>query len=119
MQNKEIALNLVCTFLDPDLFCDIEFSSFEIEKDTWVDTELSEHYADILYSASLKSKSEKIFFRFEHKSAIDYKIARQILRYQNQIWDELEKQSAFKLTKLPVVIPIIVYHGNILWGVGQ
>jgi len=116
MQNKEIALNLVLTFLDPDLLCNIELSSFEIEKDTWVDTELSEHYADILYSASLKSKSGKIFFLFEHKSTVDYKIARQILRYQNQIWDELEKQNALTTSKLPVVIPIILYHGNIHWG---
>jgi len=117
MQRKELASCLVQDFLNPAITNNIDFPSFEIEKDTWVDTVFSEHYADILYSAFLKKTTDKIFFLFEHKSTIDYGIARQILRYQTQIWDEIEQQYGSKLSKLPVVIPMILYHGNKPWNV--
>lgn len=116
MQQKGIAFGLVCCSLNLEVINRIQISSFEIEKDTWVDTVFSEHYADILYSASIKNTPGKIYFLFEHKSYTDHRTSRQILRYQNQIWDQLEQQDP-KMSKMPVIVPIIVYHGKKPWNI--
>jgi predicted transposase/invertase (TIGR01784 family) len=117
MQRKELALYIVQTFLNTVITNNIDFSSLEIEKDTWVDSVFSEHYADILYSVYLKNTSDKLYFLFEHKSTADYRTPWQVLGYQNQIWDELALQYVSRLSKLPVVIPMILYHGNKPWNV--
>jgi predicted transposase/invertase (TIGR01784 family) len=111
MARIEIAKRLLFTFLDRVILKNVDFSTFEIAKDDWIDEKFKEHRADILYSAKLLNQNECIFFLFEHKSTRDENTPSQILRYMNQIWVEHKKQDP-STKKMPVVISVIVYHGE-------
>jgi hypothetical protein len=51
---------------------------------------------------------------FEHKSAPDFWVAFQILRYIVWLWEKLQAQGA---KQLPPVYPIVLYHGRRRWRV--
>jgi hypothetical protein len=79
---------------------------------------LSEQRADILYRAGVPGIQEQIYFLFEHKSYPDPSTHRQILRYMNKLWEELEMQSGSR-QKLPAVVSFIVYHGSKPWNISN
>ena len=57
-----------------------------------------------------------IYLLFEHKSSPDKFVAFQILRYMTRIW---EKSLAEKEKSLPLVLPIVFYHGKRKWKVSE
>lgn len=87
MEQMPLAKSLVRSFLHPMISEMIDYSSFEIDKDIWVDTELSEHRADILYRAKIIGHKGFVYFLLEHKSSIDRKTSLQNLQYMSAIWD--------------------------------
>lgn len=118
MEHREIAWGIVCEFVDPAILEQIRGSTFEMVKGSWVDTVLNEHRSDIVYRVSLLNRDGYVYFLFEHKSNLDAKTPRQIFRYMNQIWEEIEKQEQ-SLSRLPVIIPVIVYHDGYPWNIGN
>ncbi len=58
------------------------------------------------------------YFLFEHKSYIGKDIAFQLLRYmvEVEIWGAKIKKE--KADELPVIIPLVVYHGKDHWKIG-
>ena len=54
---------------------------------------------------------------FEHKSTPEEWIAFHLLRYQVRIWELFLKQNE-KAKRLPVIIPLVLYHGKKKWRVG-
>ena len=63
-----------------------------IARDIWVDSELLENRADILYCALTLEENRRIYILFEPKSCLDKKAPLQILRYMDKIWLEIEHQ---------------------------
>ncbi len=53
--HRESALSFLQTYLPPELAQTFDFSSFEISKDSFVDSELKEHFSDILYKTGLQA----------------------------------------------------------------
>ncbi|MFW6244637.1 MAG: Rpn family recombination-promoting nuclease/putative transposase [Fibrobacterota bacterium] len=118
MEHREIAWGIVCEFVDPVILEQIRGSTFEMVKGSWVDTVLNEHRSDIVYRVSLLNRDGYVYFLFEHKSNLDAKTPRQIFRYMNQIWEEIEKQEQ-SFSRLPVIIPVIVYHDDHRWNISN
>ncbi len=112
---KEIAKSFIQEYLPDKLHNQFNFSSLEILKDTFIDKELSEHFSDILYKIKISGKQSYIYCLFEHKSYIDYWVGFQLLRNMVKIWEGYLKQSK-KAKKLPVIIPIVIYHGRDKWN---
>jgi predicted transposase/invertase (TIGR01784 family) len=82
-----------------------------------VDEDLKRHASDLLYNVKLKSGGDaRIVVLVDHKSGPEKWVALQLLRYQVQIWQE-EKND--KADKLPVVIPVVLYHGRKKWRVSE
>jgi len=50
----------------------------------------------------------------EHKSYIEGKVIFQLLRYITNIWEEKYDP---KTKKVPIIIPIVIYHGREVWNV--
>jgi hypothetical protein len=53
-----------------------------------------------------------IYLLLEHKSAPDERVALQLLRYVAQAWDRLP-------APLPLIVPVVVYHGAAPWRVDR
>jgi predicted transposase/invertase (TIGR01784 family) len=108
---KENAIGHLEVILPPRLGKNIDLNTIKIEKKSYLDDELKKCYSDIVYTGYYKDSTVKLSFLYEHKSyAVKYPHF-QILRYMLNIWEMSIKQKE----KLPVVIPIIVYHGTEKW----
>ena len=95
----------------------LDTSRVEAVKGSFVDEELHEHLSDALYSVGLiNGAAAYIYILLEHKSASDGWVALQLLRYLVRFWDEQQRAGA---EKVPLVLPVVFYHGQARWRVAE
>jgi predicted transposase YdaD len=90
----------------------VDWSSLRQEPGSVVDEELRETESDLLFSARLRTGREVlVYVLLEHQSTVDRWMAQRMLRYvqrQGERWREEHPES----TRLPVIIPLVMYHGT-------
>jgi len=94
----------------------LDFTSLSIVKDSFIEKELREYFSDILYKININGQPSFIYLLFEHKSSPEPLISLQLLRYMVKIWELLLKQGQIHHT-LPIIIPLVVYHGASAWNI--
>ena len=110
-----VASDFMLNYLPPELLAQVELETLQIERESFVDPELRESFSDLLFRVRAKTGSAVfIYLLLEHKSAPDPWVAFQLLRYIVQFWEQRRRQGA---AKLPLVIPIVFYHGQEGWHV--
>jgi len=67
-----------------------------------------------LYKTKVKGQDGYIYILMEHKSYIEGKVIFQLLRYITNIWEE---KYDHKTKKVPIIIPMVIYHGREVWNV--
>lgn len=67
----------------------------------------------MVFRVVISGKEGYISFLFEHKSYPDKAIAIQLLKYMAEIWETKMKKE--EVSELPIVIPLVVYHGESKW----
>ncbi|WP_375446519.1 Rpn family recombination-promoting nuclease/putative transposase [uncultured Fibrella sp.] len=107
----DILADFLNVYLPAPLRDQLERSSLVREFDTYTDETLSEHFADLVFSATLGDQKVRIVLLLEHKSYTEPYIHLQLNRYMLNAWDD---QLARKKPLLPI-IPIVVYHGRRRW----
>ena len=112
---SEHVVDFLKSTLPPELAAEIDYSSLVSEKDSYVDSDLSAYFSDMVYSCRLKGEKIRLAFLFEHKSYPDYDLAFQLLCYLVNIWKSADK---LKKPRMPV-IPIVLYHGKESWNPGH
>ena len=113
---REVAANFFSTYLPEPILQQIDLDTLVISKDSFVDEELRHHYSDLLYTVKHRQKDLHLYLLFEHKSSPDHWIALQLLRYMVRIWEQSRKQQP-KAKKLPIIIPLVLYHGRNTWKI--
>ncbi len=112
---KEVVSHHLQNFLPKEVLSYLDLDTLEISKDTFIDPKLTEHYSDMLYKVNTKEGTGVfVYILFEHKSHPEPKIAYQLLRYLLNIWDTLPEPT---INKLPVIIPLVFYHGVEKWNI--
>ncbi len=114
MGNTEVAKDFLANYLPASVMQVIELATLQPEKDSFINTSLEENFSDLLFSADIGGREGYLYFLFEHKSYIDSGIAFQLLKYMMEIWDLKRNKEHAK--ELPVVIPIVIYHGKTEWN---
>lgn len=114
--NVEVARNFLSHYLPEKVLGIIDLNTLEISKDSFVDKELKDFYSDILYKINLEGKPGYIYLLFEHKSHEEKLIHLQLLEYMLKIWRLHLKQE--RTNHLPIVIPLVLYHGRRKWSIG-
>ena len=91
----------------------LDLTTLEPRKDSFIDPELEQQFVDLLYAVRLKT-GEPVFVYtlFEHKSYAEPHMALDMLRYMVRIWDQERRNGSMVLTP---VIPIVLYHGRRPW----
>lgn len=108
---KEMA-NFINQFLNPKE----KVNSDELIKYTnsYINKKYKLKEADIVY----KLKNKDIFFLVEHQSTVDYNMSYRILNYCVEIMqDWIRGKSVRKVTRYPIVVPIVIYTGKEKWNV--
>lgn len=115
--DKEVAVDFLENYLPNSILKEIDLTDIKVAKDSFIDEELKESFSDILYNVSIDGKEGFVYFLFEHKSYFDKMTPVQMLGYIVDIWKLYNKQN--KNEKLPPIIPILIYHGDIKWKYGS
>ena len=90
---------------------EVDWPSLRQESGSVVDPELRETESDLLFTARLRTgRSLLLYVLLEHQSRVDPWMALRMLRYvvrQAERWRHEHPES----TRLPVIIPLVMYHG--------
>ena len=97
--------------LPAQVVSEVDWTSLRQESGSVVDPELRETESDLLFTARLRSgRSLLLYVLLEHQSTVDRWMALRMLRYvvrQLEHWRQQHPES----TLLPVIIPLVMYHG--------
>jgi len=109
----DVATNFLEELLDDKFVKKLNLSTLTMDNNSFVDEELEEHFADILYTCEYGDKSKvRIALLYEHKSYKEDYPHWQLIQYLVNVWKSGFKQNKEK--PIPV-IPIILYHGKEKW----
>ena len=117
MQDVETAHDFLTNYLPKDILQLIDLDNLSLQKDSFIEKELQEAFSDILYKTSIKGQETYLYFLFEHKSTPFKTTALQLLKYMVRIWEQkIDKERA---AALPIIIPLVIYHGETKWRMGK
>ena len=81
-----------------------------------MDDHLKECFSDVVATVQLTDgQLSDIYILFEHKSGVDKLVRLQVLKYMVSKWSKWVKDKDIFEGYLPIVIPIVVYHGAAKW----
>lgn len=107
----EVAQSFIEETFPVDLKSKLNLENLVLLTDSFVDSVLEEHLADLVYQTTFEGQEVLVTLLFEHKSYIDQFPHWQLLRYITNIWQQEQKQKQ----KPSLVIPIIIHHGDSAW----
>lgn len=111
------ARNFLKHYLPPDVLTLVDLETIERQKDSYVDQELKESFSDLLFQAQIHEHEGYIYFLFEHKAHPSPGAALQLLKYMVRIWERKLEESP--TGKIPLIIPMVVYHGQEKWNASR
>jgi predicted transposase/invertase (TIGR01784 family) len=109
-----IAKNFLQSYLPNEILKITDLENLTYEKESYLDEKLKAFYSDLLFKTNINGKESYIYLLIEHKSYIDNTVAIQILEYIIKIW-----KLKMKDNKVPLLIPLLVYHGKQKWNVDK
>lgn len=113
----EVAKDFLNNYLPENVMNLIDTNTLEPQKDSFIDKDLKEIFADMLFKVNIDSKEGYIYFLFEHKSYTSKNISFQLLRYMIEIWEARINNE--NINELPMIIPIVIYHGKANWNINS
>jgi len=101
--------------LPEDIRRHVDLDRLEITDGTYVDEKLRDKHSDIVYRTKIKGLTAFLYILFEHQSSPDPLMVFRLLCYMVNLWREYRDQNP-KAKKLPVIIPLVLYHGPEKWN---
>lgn len=111
----EVAKDFLNNYLPGSIMKIVDMSTLEPQKDSFINKELQEVFSDMLFRVNIDNKEGYIYFLFEHKSYTSKNISFQLLKYMTEIWES--KINKERIKELPVIIPLVIYHGKNKWNI--
>lgn len=117
MGNIPVAKDFLQHYLPEQILGIIELETVTPQKDSFISAELDDYFSDLLFRVKINDEEAYIYFLLEHKTYEQNDISLQLLTYMIEIWkSKLNKQ---KELKLPIIIPLVIYHGRKNWTIGE
>ena len=114
----EVAAEFLARYLPPAVATALDWTTLRAAKDSFLDSGLAQHPTDLLYEVNPRGGGTGyIHVLFEHKSYVESRIALDLLRYRVRIWEQC--LNAGHTGRLPVIVPVVVYHGAKAWRVSR
>lgn len=110
----EVARDFLRNYLPVPVVAQLNLNQIQLEKDTFIDPHLKEHFSDLLFSVPRRDGNGLafVYFLFEHKSFPDMWTWLQLLGYIVRFW---EREMDQKAKTLSPIIPLVIYHGKEKW----
>ena len=111
------ARDFIRHYLPASVAAALDLRTLTVVKESFIDEELRHYFSDLLLHVRRKQGGDVlIYLLLEHKSVPDVMVALQLFLYLARIWQPhfLDKQKP-----LPLVFPVVFYHGKEKWNVSQ
>ncbi len=112
-------------YVDIPMLKEVRPEDIENVTERYVHMFVEERESDVVNKVHFRGNDAPFFLvsLIEHKSAIDYNVVMQVLRYMVFIWEDYEKEmemqhegvSRTKAFKYPPILPVIFYDGRDKW----
>lgn len=110
---EDMVRDFVRYYMPAEISSDLDLDTLEVSSESYVSDELRESLSDIVVSVQLKNRDvAEIYILIEHKSGQDKWTKLQLLKYLNEKWQKIGKENKINL---PVIIPVVFYHGKKRW----
>ncbi|MFA5576929.1 MAG: Rpn family recombination-promoting nuclease/putative transposase [Tissierellaceae bacterium] len=109
----EIARDVIEKNLPEDILEYIQIETLKKLDGSFISEQLKESFSDIIYGVNINGREAYISILFEHKSYKDKLTIFQVTRYIIDIWSKIIEGGK---KELPIVVPIVVYHGKEKWN---
>lgn len=107
----DILTDFLRVYLPDSVLQGLNLDSLVREADSHTDDQLTEHFADLVFSAQFGEQAIKVVLLLEHKSYTEEHPHFQLNRYLLNLWESQLKQKQ----PLTPILPIVVYHGKRRW----
>ena len=112
MSEPQVVRQMIKQYLPRHVANLVDMESLMLSNSTYIDPDLQHKYSDVLYHCKTNTGDQCVmYFLWEHQSTYDKNIALRLLNYICRIMEEHLQQSNGH-TKLPVIIPVLVYNGT-------
>jgi predicted transposase/invertase (TIGR01784 family) len=111
MENPIVAKEFLATHLPKDVLALIDSTNVKLEKDSFIESNLSETISDVLFSVKFNDQDGYIFLLLEHQSTVDKMMAFRLFKYMINICDRYLTNHP-KAKSLPLIYPLIIYNGK-------
>ncbi|HPJ90159.1 MAG TPA: Rpn family recombination-promoting nuclease/putative transposase [Thermotogota bacterium] len=109
-----MAEDFLKNYLPEEILKHVDLKTLTNQNREYIDKKIHKDFSDLLYQAEIDGKEGYVYFLFEHKSYEDQKVIFQLLRYMTRIWEE---NFNTKTKKIPIIIPLVIYHGKNVWKI--
>jgi len=110
MADLRVAREFFEHYLPPSVRDLVDLNSLELEQGSYIDESLKLSNSDVLYTINISGKPGFLYLLCEHQSSIDKLMPLRLWQYIIAIWAEYLKKTQSET--LPLVIPIVFYHGQ-------
>lgn len=111
LENPMVAHELLQTHMPSDVFALMDMSTLKLEKESFVETDLTNSISDVLFSAKFNGDDGYIHILLEHQSSADHFMAFRLFKYMINICDRHLRLNP-KAKQLPLVYPLIIFNGS-------
>ncbi|MHB2018752.1 MAG: Rpn family recombination-promoting nuclease/putative transposase [Candidatus Xenobia bacterium] len=94
---------------------DLDFSTLRKTNHSFVTEQFRERESDIVWELEVRGEPIYIYILIEFQASVERFMALRVLTYILLFYADLLKARP-KLTSLPVVFPIVLYHGAAAWS---
>lgn len=112
MEDKNVVKDLIQNNLPVDIIGEIDLDTLKLWDGSFVSEKLKETFSDVIYGVEVANYDVFIAFLFEHKSYADRLAIFQVGRYMLDLWEKVFQKQG----EIPIVFPIIFYHGEVEWN---
>jgi predicted transposase/invertase (TIGR01784 family) len=112
MQDVRIAHDFFKAHLPTKLQKVIRWDSLELQSGSFIDADYASKYTDVLYRADISKEAGYIYVLSEHQPSPDRFMPLRLWHYLCNIWDRHIKQADTEQEGLPLIYPVVLYHGK-------
>jgi hypothetical protein len=97
----------------------LDWSTLALQPGSFVDPDLNPSHTDLLFASAWRGGTEAlVYVLYEHQSTSDRWMPFRLLRYMVRIWEHWLRKHV-KATALPVIVPVVLYHGDERWSAAR
>ena len=112
--------DLLQGFVHEDWIAQVDFTTLEVFKDSFVSNNLIERHDDIIWRVRWGESWLYVYLLLEFQSSVDNFMAVRIMVYIGLLYQYLvDTQEMTAEDKLPPVLPIVIYNGSTRWNAAQ